>query len=172
MVKVKKKRGRPKTKVEVVHNIRKPIRKRGGRLDFSHIEEKHPELKFCLMNNESSRISQAMMEGWIPFKDENSKNYDRVIDFSKDTDQTSQKGGVVRRPVGPGREEASIEAVLMCIGKDEFEEIKQLEYDQIADKKETLKSGALPTQEENVSGLNHYAPKLPNGERGYSEKIG
>lgn len=171
MVKTKKKKG-PKAKATFRPKIRKAIRKRGGRLDFSYIEEEHPDLKFCLMNNESSRIPQAIEDGWIPYKDENSRNYDRVVDFSKDTDQTSQKGGVVRRPVGPGREEASIEAVLMCIDKDKFAEIKQLEYDQIADKKKTLKSGALPTQEENVSGLQHYAPKLSNGERGYSEKIG
>jgi len=146
------------------------IRKRGGRLDFSYITDKHPDKVFVLMNNEGGRIAEAMYDGWTPWKDEDGINFERVIDFDRQTDIASKKGGVVRRPVGAGREEASIEAVLMCIDKDKFNEIKQQEYDFIRDKKVALKKGVPSGNKSDVEGLKHYAPNLDDGGKGYSEE--
>lgn len=172
MTKNKHKTNKPKKVVN--KQIRKRIRKRGGRLDMSHIQDENPGLSLCWMNNEGSRISDALNDGWKPFTDDNFQNHARVVNFDNydGTANASKKGGVIRRPVGFGREEDSLEAVLMCIPQELHDEIKQEEYDLIAAKKKALKKGANTSGDQaSLEGLEHYAPKLSDGGEGYSEKF-
>lgn len=140
--------------------VRKPLRQR-LRTDFSHLEKVYPNKCFRLFNNEMGNIQKALLDGWEPVE---GASYQSV--WRSDANKPTQQGDYVRIPVGLGRTENSMEAVLLMIDKDRFIELQEPLYEHRRDVKASLKRGKAQSDERIAT----YAPNLPSGGVGFEQK--
>ena len=140
--------------------VRKPIRSR-LRTDFSYLEDKYPGKCFRLFNNEMGNVQQAIADGWEPVEGLQQANV-----WRPDADTPSTQGSYVSIPVGLGRTENAMEAVLLMIDRRRFEELEAPTKEHRAELRKTLEGGK-PL--DGKTPVPTYAPNLPSGGKGYEE---
>lgn len=147
-------------------SIRKPLDV-ARRLDFDHLlqDPKFLGKRLALFNNEAGEIERRIRQGWDPVKGD---AYQSV--WRPDVDKRSQSESIVSVPVGIGREGQPIDAILMMIDEDLYDEIQKYKQARIDDTDRALRKGstrALGTAED---GLETYAPFTSGNDRGLSIK--
>ena len=121
-------------------------------------------------NDEGGEIHRKMQIGWTPVQGEAFQSV-----WNKGAEDSSQKTSYVTMNVGMTRHSDSTEAVLMCIDKDIYEEIKAVKQEDVHKIERSLKGGKTSHlgngEREDSEDLQTYAPYTGVGnERGYSEQ--
>lgn len=149
---------------QVREPLRNPSRKPLGsrrRLDVSHIENdpRYANKKLGWYNNEGGRIQQLMQQGWEPVRGD---AYQSV--WQHDAKDTSQTDSVISAPVGIGREGQPINAILMMIDRDIYDEIQGMKEDHLGTIERSLRQGATKELGTSEQGVKTYAPETGVGQ--------
>lgn len=150
-------------------DVRQPMRKPLGsrkRLDVSHLENdpRFRGKKLGWFNNEAGRIPQLMSQGWEPVKGD---AYQSV--WQPGAKETSQTDSVVMAPVGIGREGLPINAILMMIDEDIYDDIQSMKEEHLDNIDMSLRQGRTGELGTSEQGVKTYAPDTGfAGEKGFT----
>ena len=132
------------------------------------VRDKYSECVFYWENDEAGRPEQREARGWVKVK----SDMDDGKAFEPG-EQRTYSGGVVRIPVGRGNTTDNLYAVLMMLPREWYEADRREQEEQNRKLRESLRRGPNTTNNPlAVGSKGEYAPRLPNGEYGFSEKLG
>ena len=128
-----------------------------------HLKDAYPDMFFFWENDEKGQVQQREARGWEVVRGS-------MIDGKwQSGERNSNLGSVVSMPVGQGETTDSLTSVLMMLPLEWYEDDLKQQEDKNRQIRQSLRRGSN-NQDVNPDGT--YAPRLPNGQVGFSENFG
>jgi hypothetical protein len=129
-----------------------------------YIREAYPDCEFFWENDEKAKIQAREARGWEVVRG--------VVGNDgkwQPGNQHTNIGSVLSIPVGQGETRSDMQAVLMCLPREWYEDDCRAQEEQNRQIMNSLRRGSN-NQDINPDGT--YAPRLPNGKYGFSQELG
>jgi hypothetical protein len=128
-----------------------------------YIKDAYPDCVFFWENDEKGKVQIRESRGWEIVRG-------NLADGKwQEGNRDMNLGNVLRIPVGPGETKSDLEAVLMMLPLEWYEDDCRAQEEANRQLENSLRRGSN-SQDVNPDGT--YAPRLPNGKIGYHREVG
>ncbi len=127
------------------------------------IRRAYPDCEFFWENDEKGKVELRVANGWEVVK---GQMHDGIWHPGNDS---TNMGSVYSMPVGPGSSGQPMQAVLLCIPSEWYQEDVKAQEEYNRQVRNSLRRGSNPNE---VNSDGTYAPRLPNGKIGLDIKQG
>lgn len=144
------------------------VRPQGGVLVDRHavpeyIKQAYPDCTFFWENDEKGKVQIRENRGWEVVRG-------NLVDGTWQPGcRDTNLGNAIRMPVGQGETTSNLEAVLMMLPREWYEDDCRAQEEANRQLENSLRRGSN-SQDVNPDGT--YAPRLPNGKIGYHREVG